>query len=75
MFFLYSQTHSVLMHMWVSDVGRGSDAQKGSSSSGVWALPSGDQITRPGGMVPHYAARSAPSSNERTKKVVRINID
>ncbi|XP_056174005.1 uncharacterized protein LOC115689197 isoform X1 [Syzygium oleosum] len=55
--------------------GRGSDAQKGSSSSGGWALPSADQIMRPGGMVPHYAARSAPSSNERTKKVVRINID
>ncbi|XP_010056316.2 uncharacterized protein LOC104444355 isoform X1 [Eucalyptus grandis] len=54
--------------------GRGGDAQKGSSSSGGWALPSVDQIMRHGGMGPQYAARSTPS-NERTKKVVRINID
>ncbi|KAF8028402.1 hypothetical protein BT93_E1112 [Corymbia citriodora subsp. variegata] len=67
-------------HGWSLDydlqqkAGRGTDAPKGSSSSGGWALPSVDQITRPSGMGPQHAARSAPS-NERTKKVVRINID
>lgn len=54
--------------------GPGGDAQKGSSSSGGWALPSVDQIMRPSGMGARYGARSTPS-NERTKKVVRINID